>query len=978
MRGLGALVVMALLLAGVPITLYQVGGSPLPHTLPTWSQVTTALTQPDTDNTLFLGAVRIIGWAAWCLFVATTLTEAAGYLAGRPTPRLPGPIRPMQHLARDLVAMAALTFSTAAPITSPAAAPITHQTATADPALSTPATASTTAKAAAPTSHDTSAPATSGAAHRPERRPWHIRLIKRGDTMWGIARRHYGSGTHYPKIFKASKDLKQPDGLPGLSDPDEIYPGQRVKIPHPTKGPERSPSPTEPPSAPPEQPRPPEREGPPSSTATPAPTTPRPTPRPTEPTPAPSPPQTGTPGSTSQPAPSGAAPSPTGPATAPPTRQPTHTPPTPSAAPTSTAPQAPGDRNEPFAVTLPTGAYIGLGLAAAVSLALAATRLHRRRRRPHTQQWPRPAQPEPPPPPAVATARKAHLDTYADRGEPIPSDADLVAADLTTPTPTHITIGVRNDQNLTLPLAGLSLGLDGPGAPDVARAIATELLARSHRYRVELVIPQPDAHTLFADTDVDQLADAAPGLVITPSLKAAIVHLEAEFVHRARLMQTTDDPDVPSLRTTEPGEPLPAIVIIASVPQQTAPALQAILQLGRPYCVGGLLLGEWPAGTTLRIAPDATITRADGPDADTLAGTRLFHLGTAEAAQMLATIRTAHGAPDPPAPAQAGAAERPDTGTTDRQGAPAPHAPDNDAANNDAADNDAAVKAPPHPPRPADQSQQRPVQLHLLGPIRLEAAQAPITTGLRRSARDLLVYLALHPDGITREQGIDALWPNRDLEAGTPLFHTSINNIRKNLRNLTGLREPMFVIHAGGRYRLDPHLIEVDLWTLLHALDQAHHATTDTDRLHALQQVPELYTAELTNDLTYEWAETHRENLRRTATDALVHLARLTQQEHPDQAVAVLEQALHHDPYSEPLYRSLMRLQARLGHPDAVRRTHQLLTNRLAEIDLDPDEQTHQLLTTLLHQPPRPPHHQPENAPPTRTDRAPQPPSSQH
>lgn len=45
-----------------------------------------------------------------------------------------------------------------------------------------------------------------------------------GDTLWGISERFYGTGTEYPRIYEANKDVIGPD--PGL-----IYPGQTFVIP---------------------------------------------------------------------------------------------------------------------------------------------------------------------------------------------------------------------------------------------------------------------------------------------------------------------------------------------------------------------------------------------------------------------------------------------------------------------------------------------------------------------------------------------------------------------------------------------------------------------------------------------------------------------------------------------------------------------------------------------------------------------------
>lgn len=48
--------------------------------------------------------------------------------------------------------------------------------------------------------------------------------VKKGDTLGAIAKKHLGSANRYPEIFEANK--------PMLEDPDLIYPGQVLRIPH--------------------------------------------------------------------------------------------------------------------------------------------------------------------------------------------------------------------------------------------------------------------------------------------------------------------------------------------------------------------------------------------------------------------------------------------------------------------------------------------------------------------------------------------------------------------------------------------------------------------------------------------------------------------------------------------------------------------------------------------------------------------------
>lgn len=47
--------------------------------------------------------------------------------------------------------------------------------------------------------------------------------IVSGDTLSGIAKKFYGNGSLYPKIFEANREV--------IKDPDKIYVGQKIRIP---------------------------------------------------------------------------------------------------------------------------------------------------------------------------------------------------------------------------------------------------------------------------------------------------------------------------------------------------------------------------------------------------------------------------------------------------------------------------------------------------------------------------------------------------------------------------------------------------------------------------------------------------------------------------------------------------------------------------------------------------------------------------
>lgn len=47
--------------------------------------------------------------------------------------------------------------------------------------------------------------------------------IKKGDTLGAIAKKYYGNASAYMRIFEANRGV--------ISDPDKIYPGQKIRIP---------------------------------------------------------------------------------------------------------------------------------------------------------------------------------------------------------------------------------------------------------------------------------------------------------------------------------------------------------------------------------------------------------------------------------------------------------------------------------------------------------------------------------------------------------------------------------------------------------------------------------------------------------------------------------------------------------------------------------------------------------------------------
>jgi DNA-binding SARP family transcriptional activator len=348
-----------------------------------------------------------------------------------------------------------------------------------------------------------------------------------------------------------------------------------------------------------------------------------------------------------------------------------------------------------------------------------------------------------------------------------------------------------------------------------------------------------------------------------------------------------------------------------------------VLTLGRRLGIGAALLGPTPGITTVVLGQHGDVTAVQPEQAlPALPGAQVFTLSAAEARELLTVIAAGRGVAD----------EEPSDPVSDTQAGSHPQA---DGANAFA---DTQVAA-----------DRRPIGVDLFGPLRIHTHGGEVRTGLRRKARELLAFLLLHPEGVTRDTVIEALWPEIDPARGAERAKTAIQNLRHTLRAAAGLDGATVIEWAGERWRVNAALVDCDVWRFQAALAAASAAPDDPAKTAALERATAAYHGSLLEGADYDWAEPAREELRRQAADAAGRLAELRERASDgDGALTALEAAAGWDPYNEELHQRIMRLQARLGRPDAVRRTFDRLQTRLAELDVDPDDATEHLLAELL------------------------------
>lgn len=194
LRGLGALAVLGVLVAGVPAGLVWGIGWPLPHALPNWAQLRADVSSPIPDTAL-LKALACVVWAGWAILAAAVTAEGVAAVRGHAARRLPlaGTLQPVaSHLvAAVAVGLLSLTVRPAPATITGRPAPLSAVLLAATPPSMVTGTGFTAspgpARAASPPTTPASTRASPVSGTPAGVSPGQRYVVRRGDTLWGIA-----------------------------------------------------------------------------------------------------------------------------------------------------------------------------------------------------------------------------------------------------------------------------------------------------------------------------------------------------------------------------------------------------------------------------------------------------------------------------------------------------------------------------------------------------------------------------------------------------------------------------------------------------------------------------------------------------------------------------------------------------------------------------------------------------------------------
>ncbi|HPB45727.1 MAG TPA: LysM peptidoglycan-binding domain-containing protein, partial [Microthrixaceae bacterium] len=219
---------LAVLIAGVPYLLWQLGGWPFPTSVPTVDAIRDALSRPIPD-TVIVDVLAIAAWVGWLLFCWSLLTEALAQIRGVALRRA-RLTSPFHGIARHLIGSITVL-----------AAGLPAVSLTATPAMAEPATTIVTESQI--TSHDHPPLRLVEPASRPPdtRDPgpgpnavagadYPVVTVERHDSYWAIAERTLGDPMRWREIRNLNVGRTLDDG--SVITDATLYSGWKLLLPH--------------------------------------------------------------------------------------------------------------------------------------------------------------------------------------------------------------------------------------------------------------------------------------------------------------------------------------------------------------------------------------------------------------------------------------------------------------------------------------------------------------------------------------------------------------------------------------------------------------------------------------------------------------------------------------------------------------------------------------------------------------------------
>jgi DNA-binding SARP family transcriptional activator/tetratricopeptide (TPR) repeat protein len=225
-----------------------------------------------------------------------------------------------------------------------------------------------------------------------------------------------------------------------------------------------------------------------------------------------------------------------------------------------------------------------------------------------------------------------------------------------------------------------------------------------------------------------------------------------------------------------------------------------------------------------------------------------------------------------------------------------------------------------------------------LGRVRVHVGSRTVDgDSVRRKVLALLCFLIARPRmEATRDQVVDALWPEQDPAAASNSLNQTVYFLRrvfepKYLDDLS----PGYLRHETDLLWLDPELVGTESEACRHAIDASRKSSTWA----SIDLVSRIYRGRFALDFEYEeWSVNYRDNLHASDLEVIERaVSDEIQAARFDRAIQLCRRVLDIDATSEPIERHLLSLYRLTGAHAAAEEQYRHYAGQVQDdLDIDP------------------------------------------
>ena len=163
----------------------------------------------------------------------------------------------------------------------------------------------------------------------------------------------------------------------------------------------------------------------------------------------------------------------------------------------------------------------------------------------------------------------------------------------------------------------------------------------------------------------------------------------------------------------------------------------------------------------------------------------------------------------------------------------------------------------------------RRISIRCMGKTQVKMAGKAITrkSWQTQIARDILIYLSLHPGGAKKELICEIFWPNTSQKDMNMRFKNTMYRIRRAVGK-------EIILYDDSVYSFNFSLdCEIDAILFRDTIDAAKQSRNAEEKYKLFEEAIRMYHGDFLNDVDYEWAILEREHFRRLYIDTLITLS---------------------------------------------------------------------------------------------------------